>query len=43
MDVKGDLLALIEYFLFKRQQGSVLNRQESEWFTFKAGVPQGSV
>ena len=43
MGVKGDLLALIEYFLFKRQQRVVLNGQESEWLTIKAGVPQGSI
>ena len=43
MGVKGDLLALIESFLFERQQRVVLNGQESEWLTIKAGVPQGSV
>ena len=43
MGVKGDLLALIESFLFERQQKVVLNEQESEWLTIKAGVPQGSV
>ena len=36
MGVKGDLLALIESFLFERQQRVVLKGQES-------GVPQGSV
>ena len=41
--VKGDLLALIESFLFERQQSVVLNRQESERLTIKAGVPQGSI
>ena len=41
--LKGDLLALIESFLFERQQRVVLNGQESEWLTIKAGVPQGSV
>ena len=41
--VKGDLLNLIESSLFKRQQRVVLNGQESEWLTIKAGVPQGSV
>ena len=43
MGKKGDLLALIESFLFERQQRVVLNGQESEWLTIKAGVPQGSV
>ena len=43
MEVKGDLLALIESFLLKRQQRVVLNGQESEWLTIKAGVPQGSI
>ena len=43
MGVKGDLLALIESFLFQRQQRVVLNGQESEWLTIKASVPQGSV
>ena len=42
MGVKGDLLALIESFLFERQQRVVLNRQESEWLTIKAGVSQDS-
>ena len=41
--VKGDLLALIESFLFKRQQRVVLNGQESKWLTIKAGAPQGSI
>ena len=43
MGVKGDLLALIESFLFERQQRVVLNGQESEWLAIKTGVPQGSV
>ena len=43
MGVKCDLLALIESFLFERQQSVVLNGQESEWLTIKAGVPQGSI
>ena len=43
MAVKGDLLALTESFLFERQQRVVLNGQESEWLTIKAGVPQGSI
>ena len=42
MGVKGDLLALIESFLFERQQRVVLNGQESEWLAIKTGVPQGS-
>ena len=42
MGVKGDLLALIESVLFKRQR-VVLNGQESEWLAIKAGVPQGSI
>ena len=41
--VKDDLLALIESFLFERQQRVVLNGQESEWLTIKACVPQASV
>ena len=41
--VKGDLLALTESVLFERQQRVVLNGQESEWLTIKAGVPQGSI
>ena len=43
MVVKGDLLALIESFLFERQQRVVLNGPESEWLTVKAGVTQGSI
>ena len=43
MGKKGDLLALIESFLFERQQRVVLNGQESEWLTIKASVLQGSV
>ena len=43
MGVKGDLLALIESFLFERQQRVVLNGQESECLTIKAGVPHGSI
>ena len=34
MGLKGDLLALIESFLFKNQQRAVLNGQESEWLVF---------
>ena len=43
MGVKGDLLTLIESFLFEGQQRVVLNGQESEWLTVKPGVPQGSI
>ena len=43
MGVKGDLIALIESFLFETQQRVALNGQESEWLTIKAGVPQGSI
>ena len=43
MGVKSDLLALIESFLFERQQSVVLHGKESEWLTIKAGVPKGSV
>ena len=43
MGVKGDLLPLIESFLFERQQRVVLNGQESERLTIKAGGPQRSV
>ena len=41
MGVNGDLLALIESFLFERQQRVV--GQESEWVAIKACVPQGSI
>ena len=34
MGLKGDLLALIESFLFKNQQRAVLNGQEPEWLVF---------
>ena len=43
MGVKGDLIALIESFLLETQKRVVLNGQESEWLTIKAGVPQGSI
>ena len=43
MGAKGDLLPLIESFLFERQQRVVLNGQESERLTIKAGGPQRSV
>ena len=43
MGVKGDLLALIESLLFKRRQRVLLNGQESEWLTIKAGVTQRSI
>ena len=43
MDVKCDLLALIESFLFERQQIVVMNGQEPERLTINVGVPQGSV
>ena len=43
MGVMGDLLDLIESFLFERQQRVVLNGQESEWLGIKAGIPQGSI
>ena len=43
MGVNGDLLALIESFLFERQKRFARNDQKSEWLTIKAGVPQGSV
>ena len=43
MGVKGNLLTLIESFLFERQQRIVLNRQVFEWLTIKAGVPRGSI
>ena len=41
--IKDDLLALIESFLFERQQKVVLNGQEYEWLKIKAGVPQGII
>ena len=43
MGVKADLLALIESFLFERQQRVVLNGQESEWLTMKTDVRQCSI
>ena len=43
MRAKGDLLALIESFLFERQQRVILNGQEPEWVTIKAGVSQGLI
>ena len=43
MSVKDDLLALIESFVFERHQRVVLNGQESEWLTIKAGVPRSSI
>ena len=43
MDVKSDLLVLIEYCLLERQQRFVLNGQESQWLTIKAGALQGSI
>ena len=48
MGERGDLQALIESFFFERCCQSVvlkvvLNGQESEWLTIKAGVPQGSI
>ena len=41
MGVKSNLLTLIQSFLFQRQQRFVLNGQESEWLTVKAGISQG--
>ena len=43
MCVKSDLLTLIKSFFFERHERVVLNRQESEWLTVKAGMPQGSI
>ena len=43
LGVKSDLLTLIEYFLFERQQRVVLNGQESEWLTIKAGLNSWSI
>ena len=43
MGVKGDLLSLIEYLFFERQQRVALNGKESKRLTIKAGVPQGSI
>ena len=40
---KGWFLTSIESFLFERRLRVVLNGQESEWLTVKAGVPQGSI
>ena len=41
LGVKHDLPALIESFLCVRQQRVILNGEESEWLTIKAGVDQG--
>ena len=41
--IEGKLLALLESYLFKRQQRVVINGFESEWGEIKSGVPQGSV
>ena len=43
MGVKDDLLIMVGSFLFERQQRVVLNGQESEWLTIKAGASQGSI
>ena len=43
MSIKDHVLALIESFLFERQQRVALNGQEYEWLTFKAAVPQGLI
>ena len=37
----GDLLTLIEFFLYERQQRVVLNGRESEWLTIIAILRQG--
>ena len=39
----GDLLTLIEFFLYERQQRVVLNGRESEWLTIIAILRQGLV
>ena len=39
--LKGDLLALIESFLFERQHRVVLNGQESEWPTINGWCASG--
>ena len=39
--LKGDLLALIESFLFERQHRVVLNGQESEWLTVNGWFTSG--
>ena len=42
--VKGDLLTWIGSFYSKNSMKRVvLNGQDSEWLTFKAGVPQSSI
>ena len=38
---KGDLLTLINFFLFQRHQRDFLNGQESQQLTVKAGLRQG--
>ena len=41
--IAGDLLKLIQGFLYGRQQRVVLNGKNPEWHYVIAGVPQGSV
>ena len=40
---KGDLLTLINFYLFERHQRVFLNGQESQRLTVKAGLRQGSI
>ena len=41
--VSNSLLRLIECFLYNRFQRVLLNDEASEWLSFKAGLPQGSI
>ena len=42
-EFKGGDLKMTESFLFERQQGFVLNGQETDWMAIKAGMTQDSV
>ena len=41
--IKGKMLQWFSSYLSNRTQRVVLNGQNSEWVTVKAGVPQGSI
>ena len=43
VSVSNSLLRLIECFLNNRFQRVLLNDETSEWLSFKAGLPQGSI
>ena len=42
-DTSGNLLNVINDFLYQRRQRVVLNGQHSSWTNIEAGVPQGSI